>query len=64
MRRIPCQLYNGGIAMWIAELVETCIEQITRVNVKLNAIVHRRFDAARAEAKEVDRLVSMNSDAS
>jgi Asp-tRNA(Asn)/Glu-tRNA(Gln) amidotransferase A subunit family amidase len=50
--------------MWIAELVETCIEQITRVNVKLNAIVHRRFDAARAEAKEVDRLVSMNSDAS
>jgi Asp-tRNA(Asn)/Glu-tRNA(Gln) amidotransferase A subunit family amidase len=47
-----------AIATWIAELVDSCIEQLTRVSPKLNAIVHRRFDAARKEAKEVDLRVS------
>jgi fatty acid amide hydrolase len=36
------------------EAVETHIERIERVNPALNAVVVKRYDAARAEAKEAD----------
>ncbi len=36
------------------EAVEASIEQIERVNPKLNAVVVKRYDAARAEAKQAD----------
>src|SRR5215469_7847359 len=36
------------------EAVEAHIEQIERVNPKLNAVVFKRYDAARAEAKQAD----------
>ena len=37
------------------ELVETAIRQIGEINPTLNAVIHRRFDEARAEAKKVVR---------
>lgn len=36
------------------EVVEAHIQQIERVNPKLNAVVIKRYDAARAEAKQAD----------
>ncbi len=36
------------------EAVEAHIEQIERVNPKLNAVVFKRYDAARAEAQQAD----------
>ena len=38
-----------------SELVKAHIERIEAVNPALNAVVVRRYDAARAEAAEVDR---------
>lgn len=37
------------------ELVETAIRQIGEINPTLNAVIHRRFDEARAQAKKVVR---------
>src|SRR5713101_9113263 len=37
-----------------AEAVEAHIERIERVNPALNAVVVKRYDAARAEAREAD----------
>src|SRR5262249_28279296 len=36
------------------EAVEAHITRIERVNQKLNAVVVRRYDAARAEARDID----------
>jgi fatty acid amide hydrolase len=47
------RLASGEISA--IEAVEAHIERIERVNPQLNAIVVRRFDAARAEAIEADR---------
>lgn len=41
-----------------AEVVEAHIRQIERVNPVLNAVVHARFDEARAEAREADRALA------
>lgn len=37
------------------ELVETAIRQIGEINPAINAVIHRRFEEARSEAKKVDR---------
>jgi amidase len=37
------------------ELVDAAIDRIERLDPKLNAVIHRRFDQARAEAAQVDR---------
>ncbi len=37
------------------EAVEAHIQRIEQVNAKLNAVVVKRYDAARAEAREIDR---------
>jgi amidase len=37
------------------ELVDIAIRQIEAVNPELNAVIHRRFEAAREEAGQVDR---------
>src|SRR5512138_1908164 len=36
------------------DLVENAIEQIGRLNPQLNAVIHERFDKARAEAAHVN----------
>ncbi len=36
------------------DLVRSCIEQIEKVDGKLNAVVHRNFDSALTEAKKLD----------
>jgi len=41
------------------EVVECHIERIERVNPRLNAVVRERFDAARQEAVDADRLAEM-----
>lgn len=46
-----------------AEVVEACIRRIEAVNPRLNAVVVERFDAARAEAAEADRLRSRGAPA-
>src|SRR5262245_39657333 len=38
-----------------SEAVEAHIERIERVNPALNAVVVKRYDAARAEAREADK---------
>jgi amidase len=43
------ELVRGGEVAPL-ELVEAAIERIERVDPDLNAVIHRRFDAARAEA--------------
>lgn len=37
------------------ELTDTAIRQMEETNPALNAVIHRRFDEARAEAKKADR---------
>lgn len=37
------------------ELTQACIERIESVDKKLNAVVHRNFDRALEEAKNVDK---------
>ena len=37
------------------DLVETAIRRIEAVNPEVNAVIHRRFEEARAEARQVDR---------
>lgn len=41
-----------------AEVVEAHIRHVERVNPALNAMVHTRFDEARAEAREADRALA------
>jgi Asp-tRNA(Asn)/Glu-tRNA(Gln) amidotransferase A subunit family amidase len=57
-----CALEAGELARLIAageissvEAVEAHIQRIEQVNGKLNAVVVKRYDAARAEARETDR---------
>ncbi|MBI3677985.1 MAG: amidase [Proteobacteria bacterium] len=58
----PCRMSAGALASAIAkgqlsavEAVEAHIAQIEKVNPKLNAVVVKRYDAARNEAREADR---------
>ncbi|MEQ1746534.1 MAG: amidase [Saprospiraceae bacterium] len=44
---------NGSVTP--LELVDTAIARLEAVNPHLNAVIHRRFDEARAEAKLVNR---------
>jgi len=44
---------NGAVTP--LELVDIAIARLEAVNPKLNAVIHRRFDEARDEAKQVDR---------
>lgn len=46
------RIANGEVSA--IDAVETHIERIERVNGKLNAVVVKRYDAARAEARAVD----------
>lgn len=41
-----------------AEVVDVHIRHVERVNPELNALVHARFDEARAEAREADRALA------
>src|SRR5205085_11525564 len=40
----------GRGTLWARELVEAAIERIERVDGRLNAVIHRRFERARDEA--------------
>ena len=59
----PCELSAVDMARQVAagkisalELVEAHIDRIESVNPKLNAVVVKRYDAARAEARAIDRV--------
>src|SRR6202521_4339528 len=49
---LAVMIASGNISS--VEAVEAHIERIERVNPALNAVVVKRYDAARAEAKEAD----------
>ena len=49
------RIREGGVSS--AEVVERHIEQIERVNPRLNAVVQDRFEEARVEAKHADERV-------
>src|SRR4051812_13304611 len=58
----PCTLPATELASLIArgaisarEAVEACIERIEQVNDALNAVVAKRYDAARTEANAIDQ---------
>jgi fatty acid amide hydrolase len=44
----------AGGQVWAVEAVEAHIARIEKVNASLNAVVVKRYDAARAEAREID----------
>ena len=48
------RLIKGG-EITALEVVEAHIERVERVNAKLNAVIVRRYDEARSEAREIDR---------
>ena len=52
-REIAQLVAQGDVSA--AEVVEAHIERIEAVNSRLNAVVVKRYDAARAEAAEIDR---------
>jgi fatty acid amide hydrolase len=51
-RELATMIARGGISA--LEAVEAHIERIERVNSALNAVIFKRYDAARAEAKAAD----------
>ncbi|MBP7114392.1 MAG: hypothetical protein KBA40_02975, partial [Candidatus Peribacteraceae bacterium] len=43
------------------ELTRSCIERIEKIDEKLNAVVHRNFDAAIDASKKIDQKKSFES---